>query len=42
MSKIGMNVLYDESKIGRFNYKRFSPEDRIRIRKCGCPKKKLR
>ena len=27
-----MNVLYDKSKIGRFNYKKFSPEDRIRIR----------
>ena len=31
-SKIGMKVIYDESKIGRFNYKRFSPEDRIRLR----------
>lgn len=31
--KTGMKVLYDESKIGRFNYKRFSPEDRIRLRK---------
>jgi len=32
MNKNGMNVLYDKSKIGRFNYKKFSPEDRIRIR----------
>ncbi|NVM03854.1 MAG: DnaJ domain-containing protein [Candidatus Helarchaeota archaeon] len=32
MKKNGMNVLYDESKIGRFNYKKFSPEDRIRVR----------
>ncbi len=33
MKRFGMNVLYDKSKIKRFNYKRFSPEDRIRLRK---------
>ena len=33
MQKFGMNVLYDKSKIKRFNYKKFSPEDRIRLRK---------
>ncbi len=27
-----MNVLYNEEKIGNFNYKKFSPEDRIRLR----------
>ncbi len=32
MSKSGMNVIYDESKIGKFNYENFSPEDRIRMR----------
>ena len=32
MNRNGMNVLYDKSKIGKFNYKKFSPEDRIRIR----------
>ena len=32
MTNDGMNVLYDAGRIRRFNYKKFSPEDRIRIR----------